>query len=255
MKLITVLKLHYGNHGLGNLLFTLATGYSTSKTYGKEMYSTRPNGYNEYQDNILRNIKLTNEIPNSIYVEKAFTYDEIPNVEAIDGYFQSEKYFVNHRTGILDLFEMPFKIKDYIDKKYKKLLEGNTCSIHIRRGDYLKNPQYHPIQDLSYYEKAISKISKNNENVKFLVFSDDINWCKEKLKNINLTFIENEKDYIDLYLMSLCKNNIIANSTFSWWSAWLNKNKNKIVIAPSKWFGPAANLDSKDIVPESWEKI
>jgi len=255
MELITFLMLHHGNHGLGNLLFTLAAGYSTSKTYGREMYSTRPNGYDEYKDNILRNIKITNKIPKSVYIEESFNYNEIPNVEAIDGYFQSEKYFVNHRNDILNLFEMSFDIKEYISKKYKKILEGDTCSIHVRRGDYLKKSEYHPLQDLSYYEKAISSVSKNNNGVKFIVFSDDISWCKEVFKNYNFTFIEGERDYIDLYLMSLCKHNIIANSSFSWWSAWLNRNENKTVIAPKRWFGTSTNLDTKDLIPDTWRVL
>ena len=106
--------------------------------------------------------------------------------------------------------------------------------------------------DLSYFDKATSEIVKKHSDIRFVVFSDDINWCKEAFKNKNFTFIEDEKDYIDLHMMSLCKHNIIVNSTFSWWGAWLNTNPNKIVIAPKVWFGSSSHEDSKDVIPNDW---
>lgn len=251
-KFTTVLKLHVGNNGLGNLLFTLATGYATSKTYGKEMYSTKPNGYDEYKNNILRNIKLTNKTPDNPYVEKSFNYDKIPNVNAIDGYFQSEKYFIDYREEILNLFSMPDNIKKYIDSKYKKILDGNTCSIHVRRGDYVEKQARHPLTNLSYFTNATAEIIKKYNDIKFIIFSDDIEWCKEAFDNDDFTFIEGERDYIDLYMMSLCKHNIISNSTFSWWGAWLNRNSDKTVIVPKIWFGSRAHEDTKDLIPNNW---
>jgi hypothetical protein len=89
----------------------------------------------------------------------------------------------------------------------------------------------------------------------FLVFSDDINWCEENLKLENSIYINDEKDYNELYLMSLCDNNIIANSSFSWWGAWLNKNDDKLVVGPTKWFGPAINHKTSDILPDEWIKF
>ena len=88
-----------------------------------------------------------------------------------------------------------------------------------------------------------------------LVFSDDIDWCKGVFRGDRFTFIEGEKDYIDLYIMSQCKNNIIANSTFSWWGAWLNKNKNKKIVAPKKWFGSLISHNTKDLIPKEWIKV
>ena len=250
--LTTALYSHNVNNGLGNLLFTLASGYAASKTYGRELYSTKPNGYSEYKDNILRNIRLTDKTPNNSYVEESFSYNKIPNVDAIEGYFQSEKYFKEYRKEILNLFSISDNTKEYIDSKYKKLLDGNTCSIHVRRGDYVKLQEKHPLMDLSYFDKATSEIVKKHSDIRFVVFSDDINWCKEAFKNKNFTFIEDEKDYIDLHMMSLCKHNIIVNSTFSWWGAWLNTNPNKIVIAPKVWFGSSSHEDSKDVIPNDW---
>jgi hypothetical protein len=110
---------------------------------------------------------------------------------------------------------------------------------------------FHPLQTLSYYEKSVSIIG---EDKLYVIFSDDINWCKENLNFIkNKIFVTDNLDYQDMYLMSMCKNNIIANSSFSWWGAWLNKNTNKKVVYPYIWFnfGP----DASQIGCENWIKI
>ena len=140
-----------------------------------------------------------------------------------------------------------------MNEKYKSLFNKNTVSLHIRRGDYVNLSDHHLLLDISYYKNAVNMF-KNIEKV--VVFSDDIEWCKENLDIKNTEFIENETDIVDLYLMSQCTHNIIANSSFSWWGAWLNKNDNKKVIAPKKWFGPKRNdLNDKDIIPETWIRI
>jgi len=251
----TVLKSHIGNHGLGNLLFTIATGCATAIRDGKKMLSTKPNGYNEYSKNILRNLEITSNIPETIYVEPSFEYTPIPKVNAIDGYFQSENYFINFRDSILDLFSPTSGIKKYIDLKYGKILKGNSCSIHVRRGDYLNFPNHHPVLGTNYYNNAILDMCKSRNIENFLVLSDDIDWCKRTFEGSQFTFIEGEKDYLDLYIMAQCKNNIIANSTFSWWGAWLNSNENKKVIAPKQWFGSAINHNTKDLIPKTWNTI
>ena len=248
--MVSILKSHIGNNGLGNLMFTIATGEALSIRDGKQMYITKPNGYNEYSDNIFRNIKVANEIPNNIYREKSFTYSEIPVVDAIDGYFQSEKYFCDYEDFIYNLFAPSDEIQEYINNKYSKIL-NNSTSIHVRRGDYIKFQDKHPICSVDYYLSAIEEIGE----YKFVVFSDDIDWCKSVFEGDAFTFIEGEKDWMDLYLMSQCKNNIIANSSFSWWAAWLNRNISKKIIAPKTWFGQAINHDTSDLIPNRWRKI
>jgi hypothetical protein len=167
----------------------------------------------------------------------------------IDGFFQSEKYFKHNRQSILDMFIFNFKL----DKKYDFFKEKKVTSVHVRRGDYLNYPNHHPTQSLEYYLQSFEILKGETEL--FVVFSDDINWCKENLKLNNVIYIENEKDYIELYLMSICSHNIISNSSFSWWGAWLNKNENKKVIGPLKWFGEAIKHNTNDILPEQWIKI
>lgn len=250
--------------GLGNYLFQISTSYSLSLKYKKKLLcdisdTISPHkSYSEYTSNIFRKINFTNSIGNfTPFSEKSFKYSPIPNIEGnikLFGYFQSEKYFLNYRKEILELFEIDKITEEKINKKYGDILSLDTCSIHIRRGDYLHLQQYHTVQTMEYYNKAIEKIGFDK---KFLIFSDDIEWCIDNFIFLkNKTFISNNLDYEDLYLMSKCKNNIIANSTFSWWGAWMNKNTEKIVIAPKKWFGiNNSHLDTSDLYCNDWKII
>ena len=143
------------------------------------------------------------------------------------------------------------------DKIFQTLhiLPEETTSIHIRRGDYLNKTKFHPVQPVEYFKTAISELKSKN----YLFFSDDIEWCKKVYgKNPGVYFSEGNNPFVDMYAMSKCNDNIIVNSSFSWWAAWLNRNNNKRVIAPKNWFGPSGiqkGYNSKDIIPENWIKI
>ena len=128
----------------------------------------------------------------------------------------------------------------------------NTVSLHIRRGDYLKQQHNHPVQSLEFYNKALELIG-DYENL--LIFSDDIDWCEKNLNYSNMTFVKGLTDIENIWLMSMCQHNIMANSSFSWWGAWLNNNPNKIVVSPKLWFGNNLKLNTKDIIPKDWIKI
>ena len=181
-----------------------------------------------------------------------FGYSELPLSDNVllSGYFQTEKYFKHRRDEIIELFRPTEEQLTYIWGKYGNL--KNTCSIHVRRGDYVKQPGNHPVCSPQYYQEAIQRMSSDTN---FLIFSDDTPFCKQIFIGDSFIFIENELDYIDMYIMSMCTNNIIANSTFSWWGAWLNNNKNKVVISPSVWFGVDKPLNTNDIIPQEWVKI
>lgn len=170
----------------------------------------------------------------------------------IDGFFQSEKYFKHNRKEILELFKMPLKIKEIIDEKYGFLFEKKVTLIHVRRGEYLRLPNHHPVQTIDYYYQGIESLKEKTDM--FMICSDDISWCKGIFNLDNIYFVENEKDYVELYLMSLATNHIISNSTFSWWGAWLSE-KNNGVIAPKKWFGSAIKHNTNDVLPETWIKL
>jgi hypothetical protein len=249
--------------GLGNMMFQISTAYSFSLKYNKKMIcdirnmSVPHKPYSEYINNIFRKIEFSNNIENQIiFNENGFHYSEIPKIEGnvkLVGYFQSEKYFSNHRNNILELFEIDEKTKVFLNQKYENVINLETCSIHVRRGDYTRLQDYHPTQSIDYYRKAIEIMGDEKY---FLIFSDDIKWCIENFNFVkNKIFISDNLDYQDLYLMSMCKNNIIANSTFSWWSAWLNTNNKKIVV-PKKWFGNSYSyFNTNDLYCENWIKI
>lgn len=179
----------------------------------------------------------------SKYKEREFYYQPIPPRDNIclSGYFQSELYFKDFRGEVLTAFKFPTEpLKGYV-------------SIHVRRGDYVTQfPDKHPPVTEEYLIKAINHFP----NHKFLVFSDDMKWCKEHLLGQQFEFSEGKRPLEDLHLMSQCEHNIISNSSFSWWSAWGNRNPNKIVIAPRVWFGKGNDhLSTETLIPESWIRI
>lgn len=190
----------------------------------------------------------------------------IPNLNIFDsqkdmyywGYFQSEKYFSQIKNQIISTFTF----SNQLDKRnlaiLKKIQNTKSVSVHIRRGDYLIDKQFKNICTLYYYKKAIEyQLSKDN-NLTFYIFSDDITWVKNNFsENINCEYIDwniGSESYKDMKLMSMCHHNIIANSSFSWWGAWLNTNKNKIVIAPKKWNNTNSHK-AESIIPETWIKL
>lgn len=174
-----------------------------------------------------------------------------------NGYWQSEKYFANISETIKKHFRFKESLLNTSTKSIAKILKSeNSVSIHIRRGDYLNESGWDTC-NIDYYNRAIEYIKKRVPNCEFYIFSDDIKWCKEQFKGNEYSFIDWNKDddsWQDMYLMSQCKHNIIANSTFSWWGAWLNSNPSKIVIAPKVWFKDRDNNDCH-IVPNNWIKI
>lgn len=246
--------------GLGNVLFQISTGYSYSLDKEIPFYINKSNiamshaSIEKYMTNIFRNLEFTNLNMMNVYNEPNFHFNEIPffnEKTLIKGYFQSEKYFVQNRDRLLNLYQIDDITKEYLFKKYGEILKNKTCSIHVRRGDYLNLPNHHPTQSIEYYKKSIEMIGEENY---FLIFSDDIKWCEENFDFIkNKIFIKNDFDYQDLYLMSMCNYNIICNSTFSWWGSWLNTNENKKVIAPSKWFGTSySHFNTNDLYCDNW---
>lgn len=189
------------------------------------------------------------------YFEKNLKYDiEIQGLGRnvyLDGYFQSENYFKESRKILLNDFE--FQIELNIENKniLNLIKKSNAVSIHIRRGDYVNNKQInsvHGVLQKPYYDNAIDYIINKEKAPYFFIFSDDPQWVKDNYKlNFPFVVISNnigDQSYIDMYLMSCCSHNIIANSSFSWWGAWLNTNPNKIVIGPKKWFNDAMKKNS-----------
>ena len=175
----------------------------------------------------------------------------VPSDCYLAGYWQSEKYFMNALLDIRSDFtfkNLPLGLNSEFAEQISEL---NSVSLHVRRGDYANNPKTlltHGLCSLDYYQSAIKYILEKVKEPTFFIFSDDIEWVKKHIEiNSACHYISHNygsKSYNDMRLMSLCKHNIIANSTFSWWGAWLNANDDKIVVAPKLWF--AKNIDTKD---------
>jgi Glycosyl transferase family 11 len=177
------------------------------------------------------------------------------------GWWQNEGYFKDIRETLLREFT-PKKVSSYNKSLLKQMGGEETISIHVRRGDYVSNKhasKEHGLVSMSYYETAIAFVRGIVEKPRFYVFSDDLEWCR---KNLNLgkdaIFVDGngvDRAYEDIHLMQHCQHNIVANSSFSWWGAWLNVNPNKIVIAPKQWFQNKQTDQETEIVPASWTRL
>lgn len=188
------------------------------------------------------------------YQPSIFMMDDI----YMSGYWQSEKYFKDIRTQILDIYRMPPSMERENRAVLEEIGKTNSVSMHIRRGDYLNEQNrdiYGGICTSEYYESALNVLHQRMGNIKVFLFTDDPGWAKKKFKKDDVYVVEenfNTNNAYDLFLMSRCRANIIANSSFSWWGAWLNQNREKVVIAPSKWFN---NHNTSDYVCENWITI
>jgi hypothetical protein len=199
----------------------------------------------------------------SVKNEKFFHFDpdvlEYKRNIYLSGYWQSDKYFNNIKSELQNEISLNDAIFETHIDIINEIEYSNSISLHIRRGDYIKNPVNQRIYascSLKYYDDAIAYMSNKVDNPVFFVFSDDLEWVK---RNLNIpfhhTFISDNHAWEDLRLMSFCKHNIIANSTFSWWGAYLGTYKNKFVIAPKEWFVDIKAYNTKDLIPKAWIKL
>ncbi|MDP3946424.1 MAG: alpha-1,2-fucosyltransferase [Lutibacter sp.] len=218
---------------------------------------------NKYYNYILRELQQKNILLGNKYYEKLeLIFDKkVLSLQSgyLEGYWQSFKYFENIRDVLLKDFTLAEEMNFENKLIYNEIISTNSISIHIRRGDYISNSKNNKIYNvfgLEYYNKAIDFITKQINNPYFYVFSDDLEWASKYLNLSNVTYVginSSKNPENDLVLMSYCKHNIIANSTFSWWAAWLNQNQNKIIIAPKKWMSTVNNLD--DLYPQTWIRM
>lgn len=225
--------------------------------------NTRPSRIIRYKNRLA--IYFGKITPAFAFREKNFRYDhlfaKISNPVYLDGYWQSERYFkiaeAHLRREIIykgALEDSSMKILDSI-KKY------NSVSLHIRRGDYVTNPSaaaVHGVCSLQYYYDAVHYIAAQTSQPFFFIFSDDPQWAKENLKiNHPVHFVEAngpDRGVEDMWLMKSCNHHIIANSSFSWWAAWLNNSIEKIVVAPRVWFKDST-INTRDLIPDQWHRL
>ena len=274
--------------GLGNQMFQFALGRKLSlklssdlklDTSGFEVYKLHDYGMHCFDLEKFTNTcitpansplyrKINRFLPAEFHfgykhvLEKCFSFDKqvlkLRGDLYLDGYWQSEKYFKEIRSTLLSDFTIKYTPDTQNVETSAKIKSCEAISLHIRRGDYVNNAQTlekHGVCGLNYYHRAVEYTAERTNSPVFFIFSDDHEWARENLKiNYPITFIVNNnasKNYEDLRLMSQCKHNIIANSSFSWWGAWLNENPDKIVIGPKHWFNDTS-IDTTDLIPERW---
>lgn len=238
------------NGRLGNQMFQYASLKGIARRHGYG-YSIPPSTVSDTHE-LRKTFRLGQDVNYGVAQvptidEKSFNFDynlfeNCPDNININGYFQSYKYFDHIKDEI---------VKDFTLKKQYESLNGSYCSVHIRRTDYLGFPNHHPVCDLDYYKTAMDMIGKQTT---FVVVSDDIEWCQNNIRAD--AYSDSSDRNKDLHIMMNASYNIIANSSFSWWGAWLNQNPNKIVVCPKNWFGPAyKHYDMRDLRPEDWIQI
>lgn len=201
---------------------------------------------------------------NNFIVEPHFHYwagiHKISKNSYLTGYWQSEKYFSHIAETIRTDFTFSIPLSEKNAKLAKQISQVNAVSLHVRRGDYAFNPKTaatHGLCSLDYYQAAIQLMAERVQQPYFYIFSDDTAWVKDNLMiNFPHQFVDHNsglESYNDMHLMSLCQHHIIANSSFSWWGAWLNTNVEKIVVAPQKWFDNQTNVS--DLLPQTWVRL
>lgn len=260
--------------GLGNQMFQ----YAFAKALGDKNILF----YGDYKKHSLRKVELNRfkckavYMPRELFKYLKFVFTKFDKIEYMRsgiyvpeylnrdgnhiyiGFWQTEKYFKQIRPRLLKDFTPRKKLDRENAGIISKMQQINSVSVHIRRTDYVDESHIYGDTNLDYYKRAIEYISSKIENPEFFFFSDDMAYVKEKFAGLKFphSFIDinsGNNSYKDLILMKNCKHNIIANSTFSWWGAWLNENTEKIVIAPAVWFIQGEN--DKDIIPDEWIKL
>lgn len=243
--------------------YALAPFSIEATTITSEKRATRKN-------NLLRRLlrrlpiaRKKNGLP--VFKEASFAFDpRIQNVGvpiALDGYFQSEKYFSQYRSQIAADFRIREAPKPQTAEMLTKINQTDAICLHIRRGDYVTNKAanaHHGTCSLEYYEAGLVRVAEGLDRPHCFVFSDDPAWARENfVPNVPVTYVDihgPDQAHEDLRLMAACQNYVIANSSLSWWGAWLGSHANKKVVAPAKWF-QKQDIDTSDLVPSSWIRV
>ena len=291
--------------GLGNQLFQYAAAYSLAVSKGAELksdlYTYTKHPYRKYELNNF-NVRLPEATREEVhrftgsnfisrYLNKKNNYFNCPAVFAqphyhfyddffslpvpiyLSGYWQSEKYFLNTADALRKIFVPANTLDERNADLIATMKSTSSVAIHIRRTDYTgerKGLSFFQPMGLDYYQRAIEAIDKKIDNPRYFIFSDDIAWSRQQLKDLkDATFVDHNTgadSYKDLLVMSACRHQVIANSTFSWWAAWLNDFANKTVIAPQTWFHntyvtkqepvyPCRFYNTRDLIPASWTRL
>lgn len=250
---------------LGNQMFQYAALFALAKRLGTDFCIPKSDAKNPWTDHQLLQVfrlpglKFLGRPRGFLQLrETTFAYDPAfcracPGDADLDGFFQSEKYFADCADDI----RSEFRFQPETERLCHDMMSGvgsEAISLHVRRGDYVENSGNHPPCPVGYYEEALRHLPGG---APVLVFSDDPQWCRTQplFQGSRWLIVDGNPNHVDMCLMSLCSHHVIANSSFSWWGAWLGRNRDKIVVAPDRWFGETgytAGFDTRDLVPKGW---
>ena len=258
---------HLGIIGrLGNQMFQYAALRGIADKHGYDFTIPESDFNDEWNDHQLfevfdlPNLKNRGRVADKFLQERQFNYDpelveQCPDDVSLYGYFQTERYF----SHIADSIKEDFTFKKDVVENCKEVMEelSEPIALHVRRTDYVEKSQDHPPCSMKYYHEALKRF---HEKRPVVIFSDDVKWCKEQdiFKPDRFLVSETDNNVYDLCMMTMCDDYIIANSSFSWWGAWLSHNPDPTVIAPKKWFGDTgytAKNNTEDICPDRWVRI
>ena len=237
---------------MGNHMFMIAHAYAKALEYNKQFVIARDqtvdgNTGHDYKDHIFRKIETIEKF------EDNGNWGPIPSDDKhtqYAGYFQSEKHFKKYSEAIKTLYAPPLEFIERIKNEIPSIFHTKVTVISVRRGDYLFYPNYHPVVSIDYIHKAIQTFIPHTDN--YIIMSDDIPWCKLNIRFPSL-FLEGYLPQEQMWIMSMCHQFVISNSSFSWWGAYLSRYENKIVVAPETWFGPEGPQAWQDIYCEGWK--
>ena len=258
---------HLGIIGrLGNQMFQYAALRGIADKHGYDFTIPESDFNDEWNDHQLfevfdlPNLKNRGRVADKFLQERQFNYDpelveQCPDDVSLYGYFQTERYF----SHIADSIKEDFTFKKDVVENCKEVMEelSEPIALHVRRTDYVEKSQDHPPCSMKYYHEALKRF---HEKRPVVIFSDDVKWCKEQdiFKPDRFLVSETDNNIYDMCMMTMCDDYIIANSSFSWWGAWLSHNPDPTVIAPKKWFGDTgytAKNNTEDICPDRWVRI
>lgn len=235
---------------IGNNLFMIAHAYAKGLEYNKQVVVCRPAiDYNDeiFSQNIFSKIEFVEDFDDNNNWNPVRPSDD--KHTQYSGYFQSEKYFEKYSENIKSLFGPPISFIKRMDVEMPELFDSPCTVINVRRGDYLMFPDYHPVISAEFIYQCALELGLDQQ---YIIASDDIPWCKENIKIPGAIYLEGYKSYEQMWILSMCQNFIISNSSFSWWAAYLSRAKDKIVMAPETWFGPKGPPTWGDMYCKDW---
>ena len=250
--------------GVCNQMFQIGAGYALARdnndkyaiNYNIQHHLLQGNTKDKYRGTLFKDIPTDNVVPPNQWQEPFHHYAPIPYEPPgmfLNGYLQSEKYFVKYKDDVKALFTFPDDVKTRVHtaiEKLKKATGKRVVGIHVRRGDYLDNPHIHPTCSVAYYKYAMREFPDSV----FIVATDTPQWSVENLCSDEVILCNSKDELEDMYMLTQCDDVIMSNSTFAWWGTWLNDNNPKVIV-PKVWFGPGGPQDYEDIYCDHWHQM